>query len=392
MDDTTLGERLGSIRRRRGLTQQELASRSGVSYSLIRQIERGERETTRLETVRKLAVPLGVQTSVLLSGGDADEAFADTVADWAPVTGALFAAPDDEDDTGLSASAVRATIGELRPMLEACRYAEATALLPALLRDARALTGGSEARQARCSAFLLAGSLLVQTRQWDAAEAALRMAADAAASRLDEATTVGILTWMWVRQGRVAEARELATRWADDIEPKLSKATNKELAVWGRMLLRVANAAVVDNRPDEGDEALDLAAVAAARIGREIHADVTTLDVFGPASVLMLRAETAVLVGQPVRALELTHQLGSEHTFLPLSGSRSRHRLDVANALAQLRRYPQALTVLEGLRRDTPQWLLQQRYARDVMSRIISRRRVLTEDMRDLADFLRVPY
>ena len=392
MQDSTLGDRLASIRRRRGLTQRELASRSGVSYSLIRQVERGERETTRLETARKLAVPLGVQTSVLLSGGDADEAFADTVADWAPVTGALFAAPDDEDEVGLSASAVRATIGELRPMLEACRYGDATALLPALLRDARALTGGSEARQARCSAFLLAGSLLVQTRQWDAAEAALRMAADAAASRLDEATTVGILTWMWVRQGRVAEARELATRWADDIEPKLSKATDEELAVWGRMLLRVANAAVVDNRPDEGAEALDLAAVAAARIGREMHADVTTLDVFGPASVLMLRAETAVLVGQPVRALELTHQLGSEHVFLPLSGSRSRHRLDVANALAQLRRYPQALTVLEGLRRDTPQWLLQQRYARDVMSRIVSRRRVLSEDMRGLADFLRVPY
>ena len=140
MQDSTLGDRLASIRRRRGLTQRELASRSGVSYSLIRQVERGERETTRLETARKLAVPLGVQTSVLLSGGDADEAFADTVADWAPVTGALFAAPDDEDEVGLSASAVRATIGELRPMLEACRYGDATALLPALLRDARALT------------------------------------------------------------------------------------------------------------------------------------------------------------------------------------------------------------------------------------------------------------
>jgi hypothetical protein len=172
----------------------------------------------------------------------------------------------------------------------------------------------------------------------------------------------------------------------------LSKATVKELAVWGRMLLRVANAAVVDNRPDEADDALDLAGVAAARIGREIHADVTTLDVFGPSSVLMLRAEASVLVGQPVKALELTHQIRTEEAFLPLSGSRSRHRLDVANALVQLHRYPQALTVLDGVRRDTPQWLLQQRYARDIMSGMISRRRALTDDMRDLADFLRVPY
>ena len=39
----SLGERLQSIRKRRGLSQRELAGRSGVSVSLIRQIEQGAR-------------------------------------------------------------------------------------------------------------------------------------------------------------------------------------------------------------------------------------------------------------------------------------------------------------------------------------------------------------
>lgn len=391
MDDTTFGERLGSIRRRRGLTQQELASRSRVSYSLIRQIERGERETTRLETVRKLAVPLGVTTSTLMAG-DGTDALPDTVQDWTPVRDALFAAPDTTGDTPPTSATVRATIAELRPLTEESRYAEAAAMLPALLRDAKALDGGADARAARSAALQFTGLLLVQTRQWDAAEVALRLAADAAGSQADETAAADIQSWMLLRQGRLTEVRKLSTSLADSIEPKLSKATDIELALWGRMLFRVAATAVRDNRPDLCEDALDLAAVAAARIGREIHADASTWFAFGPATVLMLRAESAVMVEQPDKALTLIRHIQPDTEFSPLSASRCRHRLDVASALAQLHRYPQALTVLDGLRHDTPQWLVQQQYARDIMTRIVGRRRTLTPEMRETADFLRVPY
>ncbi|WP_280300637.1 helix-turn-helix domain-containing protein [Nocardia abscessus] len=39
-----LGERLQTVRKRRGLTQRELAESSRVSLSLIRKIEQGERD------------------------------------------------------------------------------------------------------------------------------------------------------------------------------------------------------------------------------------------------------------------------------------------------------------------------------------------------------------
>jgi hypothetical protein len=91
------------------------------------------------------------------------------------------------------------------------------------------------------------GWLLVQTRQWDAAETALRMSMDAAG---DPLAAVNTLDWLCLRQGRLAEARELCGRWADDIEPRISRATTAELAIWGRLHLGMANVCVLTSRPD----------------------------------------------------------------------------------------------------------------------------------------------
>ncbi|MFI5716929.1 helix-turn-helix domain-containing protein [Nocardia sp. NPDC051750] len=52
-----LGERLQSVRKRRGVTQRELAGRSGVSLSYVRKIEQGERDDARVETLRRADSP-----------------------------------------------------------------------------------------------------------------------------------------------------------------------------------------------------------------------------------------------------------------------------------------------------------------------------------------------
>jgi hypothetical protein len=44
--------------------------------------------------------------------------------------------------------------------------------------------------------------------------------------------------------------------------------------------------------------------------------------------------------------------------------------------------------VLTQLRHQRPQWLPRQRYATDILTKIISRRRSLTPEMRSLADFM----
>src|SRR5215204_5352580 len=58
----TLGERVRELRRRRGLTLEELAERSGVSRAMISKVERGEKNPT-LVVAAKLAEGLRITLS-----------------------------------------------------------------------------------------------------------------------------------------------------------------------------------------------------------------------------------------------------------------------------------------------------------------------------------------
>ncbi|MFC2061026.1 helix-turn-helix domain-containing protein, partial [Elusimicrobiota bacterium] len=52
--------KLGDIRREKGLTQRELAEKSGVSYDSIIKIERGGVPNPTIDTAVKLSKALGV--------------------------------------------------------------------------------------------------------------------------------------------------------------------------------------------------------------------------------------------------------------------------------------------------------------------------------------------
>jgi transcriptional regulator with XRE-family HTH domain len=68
-DDRGRGERLGeAVRRarsRQGLSQQELAARSGVAYATVRKIERGETANPGFFTVADIARALGLKLDVM---------------------------------------------------------------------------------------------------------------------------------------------------------------------------------------------------------------------------------------------------------------------------------------------------------------------------------------
>jgi len=60
-----VGARLREWRRRRGLTQEQLAERAGLSYKFIGEIERGTGNPT-IDTLGHLADALGVEPAELL--------------------------------------------------------------------------------------------------------------------------------------------------------------------------------------------------------------------------------------------------------------------------------------------------------------------------------------
>src|SRR5579875_1011287 len=357
----SVGARVQHIRKRRGLTQQELAGSAGVSVSLVKKLEQGERADVRVETARKLAAALRVPTTRLLphhSGdGETDEAGTSTEAAWEPVRRALAGqAPQPEEPP--TAAGVRGALRDLAPALTSHRYAAVIATLAALIRDADALDGEPDVRAVHADILTTVGYLLTQTRQFGVAELTLQRAIDAAPDRLAAAAAADTLIWLHLRQGDLAAAGQMAARWADDSEPRLSRATVLELVLWGRFLLAITNAAVRDNRPGDAADALQLAEAAAARIGRDARRHDDSQCVFAPYPELV---------------------------------SRLRHRLDVASACAQLRRYDQAIAAIAEVRARAPEWLAQQRYARDILAGIIEHRRTLTPDMRELAEAVALP-
>ncbi|MFI5721103.1 multiprotein-bridging factor 1 family protein [Nocardia sp. NPDC051750] len=385
------GSRVASARKRRGLSQRDLATAAGLSLSLVKKVEQGQRETVRLETLRALAVALRVRTTVL-QGAHTDAEWADeaTVDLWEPVRRALAGGPDDLEDRP-SIDGVRAVYDGLRPALTAHRYTEVAAALPALLRDADALDE-RDGRAIRSRILGMVGWLLVQNRQFDTATEALTRAIDQAPDRGTAVAAVNAQVWNHLRQGELALAAELAQQWADDIEPRFSRATGLQLALWGRLWLYVANVGVRDNSPGLTDDALALARAAADRIGREVTYDPSPHRPFGPVTVAQIAGECAVITGHPERAIAIGESIPATAVVSATAAPRLRHRLDVAKAHTQLRQYGEAIAVMRELHHTAPEWLPQQRYARDILGEIIRGRRTLTDDMRTLADAIRLEY
>jgi transcriptional regulator with XRE-family HTH domain/tetratricopeptide (TPR) repeat protein len=392
MSAMDLGERVRSMRKRRGLGQAELAAASGVSASLISKLERGEHdpESLRMETLRKLAIGLRVRTSMLLVEPDTEHADSGTVALWEPVRRALVGqdyGPVPEEPA--TVEGVTAGVNKLLPLMGVHRYGEMAQALPGLLRDADDL--GEQGRAIRSRLLNTVGWLLTQTRQFDTAELTLERAVDEAEDSAAAASAVNTRVWALLRQGRLDDARALAIEWADDIEPKFSKASAAELSAWGRLWCYVANVAVRDNQPGRMSDALNLARAAAHRLGTEVMADNSTTRTFGPVTVAQIAAESHVIAEQPDKTLAIAERL-PVNVIQPVAASRLRHRLDKAHAYTQLHRYPEAVEEIQKLRQVAPEWVVQQRYARDVLGAIVSQRRTLTDEMRELADFVRLEY
>ncbi|WP_280256666.1 helix-turn-helix domain-containing protein [Nocardia abscessus] len=387
-----LGEQLKSLRKRRALTQRELADNSGVSLSLIRKLEQGDRAAARLETLRKLAVALRTRTSTLQAGHtDVEHADAETVELWEPVRRAL-AGQDERGtiDEQPTTAGIRAAYEALIPMIDDHRYTEISAVLPALLRDAESLTD-HDGRAIRARLLSMTGWMLTQNRQFDIAAMTLDQAVDAAPERGIAVGAVNVAVWSHLRQGKLDAARELAVKWADDIEPRFSRATASQLALWGRLWLYVANVGVRDNSPGATEDALSLARAAADRIGREVLYDPNPNRLFGPVTVAQIAGECAVIAEQPSKTLAIAASLPTA-VLSPTAAGRLRHRLDVANAHTQLRQYGEAMHTLRQIRSIAPEWLAQQRYARDVLGRIVHERRTLTDEMREMATLVGLEY
>lgn len=397
MAATTLGERLGELRVRRGLTQEGLAEKARLSVDTVRKLEQNQRFTARMGTLNALARALDVETSVLLGPPTVLESSTDHEPPSVlalrqavtPLSGFPGLGPGAEEDSEPP------TVAELR---EAIRSTETirrrgeltkiTALLPTLLADARAAVrqyAGSD--RAGCYAVLaeayqVAATTLTAFGKEDAAYTALERSMEAAARSDDphlEVIGVSTLSWIFTKQGRVVDAEQAAVRMAERIEPGFRSAP-LDLSLWGILLLRGATAAVRAEHGDTAEELLSLAAAAAARIGVD-RLDYATP--FGPTNAGVAAVNAFVDMGKPDKALDraaLIPGLGNlPPTWL------ARHFLDRAQAYAEMQRDGEATRALLAAERTAPEWMRYHASSRHLVAELRGRELRRSSPIKDLA-------
>ena len=170
----------------------------------------------------------------------------------------------------------------------------------------------------------------------------------------------------------------LATMDAHEME--WMRASPSTTASCGVLWLRASAAAARNNEPEQADRYLALAAGSAGTVGR----DLPLHEPFGPSTVLIQRADNALVRGAPDQALKGQPVTARVQRY-------PRHQLDRALALLQTGEPDEATEVLTALRAEFPQWLRQQAAARRIVSDLVAtRRRSLSPAQRDLVEFLKL--
>ncbi|NLU70817.1 helix-turn-helix transcriptional regulator [Streptomyces sp. HNM0574] len=408
---SSLAENVRNHRRRMGWSQEQLAEEADLSVGVVRKVEQGG--DARVETLHTLARALGTTTSSLFATevpdpvraaeGDGPRLAELRRALMPPVglSEVLVEPPQPVDP-----AAIQRDIDDAHSLYHADRYDSVAKKLPGILSasEAAVVTAEDEdARQqaaaVRAGAFLLAGKFLTQVRRYDMAYHALsqgiREAREVGKTGMAATGVVG-LAWLLLRQDRFDEAERLATTTASEVEPRISSATQGELAVWGELLQRAASAAVRNNRPDVAREARRMTATAASALDSEHVNFPEHWTTFGPVTAETKVIEDLALIGDSRGVLRRADEGPVGAKALKRFGRTSannwdRHRLDVAQAHARLGSHQDAMDELNSIRRTSPEWLKHQMMARYVMEDILTKRkRTLTTGMRDMASHLGV--
>jgi transcriptional regulator with XRE-family HTH domain len=398
MRDGSIGSRLRVARIERGLTQETLAGRAGVSLELIGKLEREKRETARISTLTLLANALGVPLSALL--GRRERLESRTSAGVLAVRDALLS-PADLPGIDLAADAGEPTpLAGLEFAVRRCwdlywdgELAGLAAMLPGLIGEARLTRdqAGAPAARPLAQAYQLTADLMVHTGNDDLAMIAAERALAAAAAGNDElqhATLCGTASWVLLHQGRTAEAEKVAASAAQRIEPRISSASPEHLTVWGSLLLSAVAPAATASRADDVDTYIGLARSAAGPMEHDRHDYWTS---FGPTQVAMQATYANAALGRPGRALQEARQV-RRGDLLPISWGA--HHLDKAQALAadnHEKGNRQAVLALKTAYDVSPQWFRHQGLARSLTRELTCRKTRAGEPLGTLMAALAAP-
>lgn len=382
--EPTIGENLARLRAQAGLTQAELAARSGVALGTIRGLERNARTTALMGTVAKLARPLDVKPSVLLGQRQTfhrdDAPPEEGIRALRRAVHPLGALPGlwlaEYDEGTVAATDLQAEVesawqrywhGDLSKMVDS---------LPGLLSAARQATQDQRGAERRTSFAALARGYqaaawgAVHLGQDDLARSAVERSLTAAQRSDDSVLVAGALNalaWVLMRQQENELVGTVAQAAADDLNPRFTRANYRAVRMYGRLMLSTVTASARTLDFATAHEALDTA----RRCTNIVDTDATDLAngahhaAFGPSLVAIVGVELAMAEERPDEALQLAQRVPPTRRIPPVA--RGRHLLDVAQAYTWQGRFPEAVQTLTKVHGLAPEWMRYQVYAREIV-------------------------
>lgn len=387
-----LGRKIAAERRRRGLSQPELARMIDRSVAWVSQVERGVRKVDRMSVLETLAAALDVPLAELA----AETPVVAAVTEESPaVSGlrlvlsgayALRAMLDGRRPPALST--LRAKSRKAWELTHAGRYAELTDLLQSLVPDLEtAARAAPESQQGEvfelmaatyqaCSAAL--AKLGEPDAAWIAADRAMA-AAERAGNPMLVAAGAFRLVFVFLASRRYDQAEETARTAAEALWDIADQGNPEAMSLVGGLTLQTAVIAARGNVPDIAYDQLEQARQIAERLG-EGRNDYNTE--FGPTNVRLYEIAVAVELGDAGRALRVAAAVDTN----VLSPERqARMLIDVARAHAQRRQAAEAVAALRRAEQITPEQVREHDLVRQLVTDLLTMQDPPSAELLDLA-------
>jgi transcriptional regulator with XRE-family HTH domain len=373
---STIGHRIRELRG--GMTQNDLATRAGVSVDVIQKLEQGRRHTLSIPSLHKIARALDVDPSQLLAK--------------------TISLPTQEENSGVvaireSLTRIDHLIGD-EPSIEPLTLAEARrqvsygwgaywsgqleqlgGLLPGLITRTLAMVRDvpegdrAEAHDVAANLYQLTVYALVQLGHPDIAHLAVRdglRLAEAGSDALRAAVLRCTLSWLLLTQGRYVESHRLATATAAGVAPSGASPV-AAWSVYGSLLLTGATAyGRAGDRP-AARVLLDEAREAAAQTGNRNDYE----SAFGPDMLLMQTVDVELVTENYVDALTAATGMRPD-VALPVA-ARARHLSDVAMAHTRLGHVRPAFEALKAMSVLAPSWMRHQSMPTEIVRELQER-------------------
>lgn len=392
-----LGRKIAAERRRRGLSQPELARMIDRSVAWVSQVERGVRKVDRMSVLETVAAALDIPLAEL--------------AAEAPVVAAVSGEPPGASGLRLVLSGAHAlhamldgrrapAVSTLRTkgrkaweLTHAGRYTELTDLLGGLVPDletaARTVPESqrAEAFELLATTYQACSAALAEIGEPDAAWIAADRAM-AAAERANNAMLVAAgafrLVFVFITARHFDQAEVTARTAAAALWPKADQGGPQAMSLWGGLTLQRVIIAARINDADTAYGELERARQMAERLG-DGHNEFNTE--FGPVNVRLYEIAVAVELGDAGRALRTAATVDTSGLSAERQG---RMLVDVARAHAQRRQIGEAVAALVQAEDITPELIRGHDLARQTVSDLLTMQDPPSAGLRGLAERLTV--